>query len=158
VSEINLVNHEFPLKRSTSNNMVREAKILTIARLAKMLVDLFGLDEPFLKVKKHFNEEIEMYLKDLDGYITFVLSKNRENFECFVGRAKNPKARLIINVKEEFILKLLSDIIRLRGNLLSLIKLLKYLIIGKVKIKGSINSAIKFVKCIMIGKNEIYKK
>ena len=155
--DINSVNNEISFKRSTSKNIVKEAKILTIARLAKMLTDLFGLDEPFLNIEKHANEEIEMYLKALDGYITFILSENRENFECFVGRAKNPRARLIINVKEEFILKLLSDIICMKGNLLSLIKLLKYLILGKVKIKGSIISAIKFVKCIMIGKNEIYK-
>jgi len=34
-----------------ANNLLRETKVLTIARLAKMLVDLFGLDDPFLNRK-----------------------------------------------------------------------------------------------------------
>lgn len=140
-----------------AENLVRETKVLNIARLAKMLVDLFGLDEPFKKIGKRAGEEIEMYLVELDGYITFMLTSNRKNFDCRVEKANNPVARIIINVEEEKILSVLSSIIRSKSNIFGLMKLLKYLIPGKIKIKKSKIAAIKFVRCLMIGKNEVYK-
>ncbi|MFX0059715.1 MAG: hypothetical protein ACFE8J_15560, partial [Candidatus Heimdallarchaeota archaeon] len=48
-----------------AENLVKETKVLNITRLAKMLVDLFGLDEPFKKVGKREGQEIELYLKEL---------------------------------------------------------------------------------------------
>ena len=140
-----------------AENLVRETKVLNIARLAKMLVDLFGLDDPFKKIGKHAGEEIEMYLVELDGYITFMLTSNRENFDCRVEKAKEPVARIRINVDEENILTVLSSIIRSKSNVFGLMKLLKYIIPGKIKLKGSYVAAIKLVRCLMIGKNEIYK-
>jgi len=122
-----------------------------------MLVDLFGLDEPFRKIGKLETQEIEMCLKNLDGYITFILSSERANFECYAEKAKNPIAKITINVKEENIIKVLSSIIRSKANLFGLIKLLKYLIPGKIKIKGSYIAAIKLTRCLMIGKHEVYK-
>ena len=35
-----------------AENLVKETKILAVARLTKMLVDLFGSDEPFKKISK----------------------------------------------------------------------------------------------------------
>ena len=90
---------EEPDRTFRAEELVRETKVLNIARLAKMLVDLFGLDEPFKKIGKHEGEEIEMYLKELDGYITFTLVSERQNFECQAQKAKNPSARITINVK-----------------------------------------------------------
>ena len=140
-----------------AENLVRETKVLNIARLAKMLVDLFGLDEPFKRIGKREGEEIEMYLSELDGCIIFVLTSNRKNFDCRVEKANNPVARIIINVEEEKILSVLSSIIRSKNNIFGLMKLLKYLIPRKIKIKGSYVAAIKLVRCLMIGKNEVYK-
>ena len=140
-----------------AENLVRETKVLNIARLAKMLVDLFGLDEPYKKIGKRQGEEIEMHLVELEGYITFVLTSDRQNFDCRVEKANNPGARLIINVEEEKIISVLSSIIRSKNNIFGLMKLLKYLIPRKIKIKGSKIAAIKFVRCLMIGKNEVYK-
>ena len=140
-----------------AENLVRETKVLNIARLAKMLVDLFGLDEPFKKIGKHVGEEIEMYLVKLDGYITFMLASDRENFDCRVEKANKPVARIKIYVEEENILTVLSSIIRSKSNIFGLLKLLKYIIPGKIKLNGSYVAAIKLVKCLMIGKNEIYK-
>ena len=139
-----------------ADDLIRETKVLTIARLAKMLVDLFGLDEPFKKVGKHNGQEIEMYFTELDGYITFILSSERENFDCVAEKANSPIARLIITVEEEKILSVISSIIRSKNNLFSLIKLLKYIIPGKAKIKGSYVAAIKLIRCLMIGKHEVY--
>jgi len=135
-----------------ADDLLRETKVLTIARLAKMLVDLFGLDEPFKKVGKHEGQEVEMYLTELDGYITFILTSERENFDCRAEKAYNPIARFIITVEEDKILGMLSSIIRSKNNLFSLIKLLKY----KAKIKGSYVAAIKLVRCLMIGKHDVY--
>jgi len=141
-----------------ANNLMRETKVLTIARLAKMLVDLFGIDDPFEKVGKHNGEEIEMYFSELDGYITFTLTSERENFDCRAEKANSPIARLIVTVEEEKILGVISSIIRSKNNLFSLMKLLKYIIPGKAKIKGSYIAAIKLVRCLMIGKHEVYSK
>jgi len=139
-----------------AGDLIRETKVLTIARLAKMLVELFGIDDPFEKVGKHNGQEIEMYFTDLDGYITFILTSERDNFDCRAEKANSPIARLIITVEEEKILDMLSSIIRSKNNLFSLMKLLKYIIPGKAKIKGSYVAAIKLVRCLMIGKHEVY--
>ena len=141
-----------------AENLVRETKVLNIARLAKMLVDLFGLDEPFTKIGKYEGQEIEMYLKELDGYITFILTNDRQNFECNAQKAKNPVAKIYITVKEDKILAILSKIIRSKSNIFGLIKLLQYVIPGKARIKGSYIAAIKLVRCLMIGKHEVYKQ
>ncbi len=139
-----------------ADDLIRETKVLTIARLAKMLVDLFGLDEPFKKVGKHNGQEIEMYFTELDGYITFILASERENFDCVAEKAKSPSARLIITVEDEKILSVISSIIRSKNNIFSLIRLMKYIIPGKAKIKGSYVAAIKLIRCLMIGKHEVY--
>lgn len=141
-----------------AENLIRETKILNIARLAKMLVDLYGQDEPFKKVGKHEGKEIELYLKELGGYITFILTSKKDNFKCHAEKAKNPVARIIINVKKEKILKVISDIIRSKHNIFGVIKLLKYLIPRKAKIKGSYVAALKLVRCLMIGKHPMYKE
>ena len=141
-----------------AENLVRETKVLNIARLAKMLVDLFGLDEPFTKIGNREGQEIEMYLKELDGYITFILTNDRKNFDCVAKKANNPVAKISIKVKEEKILTVLSKIIRSKSNIFGLIKLLRYIIPGKARIKGSYIAAIKLVRCLMIGKHEVYKQ
>ena len=141
-----------------AENLVRETKVLNITRLAKMLVDLFGSDEPFKKIGKREGQEVEMYLKELDGYITFILTSDRNNFDCHAKKAKNPVSRIIINVKEEKILQVISNIIRSKSNIFGLLKLLKYIIPRKAKIKGSLVATLKLVRCLMIGKHEVYKK
>ena len=140
-----------------AENLVRETKVLNIARLAKLLVELFGLDEPFKKIGKREGEEIEMHLVELDGYITFILTSERKNFDCRAKKANNPTARLIITIEEEKILSVLSSIIRSKSNFFGLMKILKYIIPGKTKIEGSYVAAIKLIRCMMIGKNEVYK-
>ncbi len=141
-----------------ADNLVRETKVLNITRLAIMLVDLFGSDEPFKKLAKREGQEVEMYLKELDGYITFTLTSDRNNFNCRAEKAKDPVAKIIVNVKEKDIIRVISNIIRSKNNLFGLVKLLKYIIPGKVKIKGSRKTVLRLVRCLMIGKHEVYKK
>lgn len=157
-----IISHIEGLKDITSNekanDLIRQTKISNIARLAKMLVDLFGLDEPYKKIGKYQGQEIEMYLKELDGYITFIVPSERAHFNCFVKKAENPVAKVIIKVKEEKIIKVLSSIIRSKANLFGILKLLKYLIPRKIIIKGSYIAAIKLTRCLMIGKHNVYNK
>jgi hypothetical protein len=127
--------------------------------LATMLVDLFGLDEPFKNIGHDLEgEEIELYLRNLDGYITFILTSDRQKFECRVEQANNPIAKITITVKEENIIKVISAIIRSKSNIFGIIKLLKYILPRKAIINGSYKAAIKLVRCLMIGKNEVYKQ
>ena len=122
-----------------------------------MLIDLYGLDSPFSKVGKLEGQEIEMYLKNLEGHITFILTSDRTNFDCHAQKANNPIAKIIINTKKEYILRVLSSIIRSKANILGILKLLKFIIPRKIVIKGSYIAVLKLTKCLMIGKNEIYK-
>ena len=122
-----------------------------------MLVDLYGLDSPFSKVGKLEGQEIEMHLKNLEGYITFILTSDKNNFDCRVQKAKDPIAKIIINTKKENILKVLSSIIKSKANLFGILKLSKFIIPRKIVIKGSYIAVLKLTKCLMIGKNEIYK-
>ena len=140
-----------------AENLIKDTKILNITRLAKMLVDLYGQDEPFKNIGRFEGKEIELYLKELDGYITFILTSDRNNFNCYAKRAKDPISRIILKVKEEKILTVISSIIRSKSNIFGLAKLLKYIIPGTVRIKGSYGAAIKLVRCLMIGKHEMYK-
>jgi len=158
VADINQIeNTENMDINSRAENLIKDTKILNITRLAKMLVDLYGQDEPFKKVGNFEGKEIELYLKELDGYITFILTSDRNNFNCHAEKAMDPIARIIINVKEEKIITVISSIIRSKSNIFGLAKLLKYIIPGKAKIKGSYSAAIRLVRCLMIGKHEMYK-
>jgi hypothetical protein len=141
-----------------SEKLVRETKLLNIARLAKMLVDLFGLDDQFKKVGKREGQEVEMYIPALKGYITFVLTADRQKFDCYAEAAKNPITKVEIKVKEKDILRVLSKIIRSKDNVFGLLKIAKLYLLRKVKITGSFRAALTLTKCLMIGKNRIYKE
>ncbi|MFX0021786.1 MAG: hypothetical protein ACFE9S_05635 [Candidatus Hermodarchaeota archaeon] len=140
-----------------AENLIRETKISTVGRLAKILVDLFGSDEIFTSISEKEGQEIEVYFKALDEYLTFILTSDRENFDCYADRAKNPVSRVIIAVKEDKILQVFSAIVRSKNNIFGLVKLLKYVIPGKIRIKGSYITTLKWVRCIMIGNHTVYK-
>lgn len=151
-------NFEITNINTRAENLIRDTKILNITRLAKMLVDLYGQDEPFKKIGKLEGKEVELYLKQLNGYLTFILTSDKNNFTCHAAKANNPIAKVIVNVKEDKILTIISNIIRSKHNIFGLIKLLKYFIPGKLKIKGSYIAALKFARCLMIGKHSMYKE
>lgn len=140
-----------------ASNLLKETKLLNIARLAKILVDLFGLDKQFQKLVKHEGHEVELVIPALDGSITFILTSDRKNFDCRLGKADNPVSKITLKLKEDDILKVLSKIIRSKDNIFGLLKVGKLYILRKVKIKGSFGAAIALTKCLMIGKHEIYK-
>ena len=132
--------------------------LLQIARSAEMLIDIFGFDKAFKRIKsKREDKQVEMYFPYLDGSITFPLVSKIENFKPIYGKTSNPVTRIIINVKVENVLKTISSILILKDNLFGLMKIVPKLITGKLKIKGSLISAIILVRCLMMGKHEMYK-
>ena len=154
---IQIEDSELEKRELRAINLVKETKLLNIARLAKMLVDLYGLDNQFKRLKKREGQEIELSIPSIDGYITFMLTSDRNKFDCRVEKAKNPISTIELKVKEEDILKVLSKIIRSKDNIFGLLKVVKLFILGKVKLKGSISAAILLVRSLMIGKNRVYK-
>jgi len=167
-----LLTHEKNSKKSNPSNndnidknidkkakkLLRETKILNLAKLANMLVSLFGLEEEFKKITKREGQEVELYIPAFEGYLNFPLVKKKDNFECRAECANDPVATVIINVEEDKVLKVFSEIIRSKANLSGLIKLVPKFLLRKIKIKGSLMAALSLVKCLMIGKNKIYKK
>ena len=123
-----------------------------------MLVDLFGIDEQFQKTKKKEGQQVEIVFPPYEGSITFILTSDRKKFECIVKEAKNPEAKITLNVKEKDILRVFSKIIRAKANISGVLKVAKLYLVRKVKIKGSYMAALALAKCLMIGKHDIYKK
>ena len=146
------------LKRNLrASNLVKETKLLNIARLAKMLVDLYGLDNQFKRLKKWEGQEVELFLPALEGYVTLLLTSDKNKFDVRVEKANNPVSTIEVKVKENDILKVLSKIIRSKDNIFGLLKVAKLYILGKVKLKGSMIAAILLVRSLMIGKDRVYK-
>jgi hypothetical protein len=157
MKQVEIENSDTINRTLRSEKLVKETKLLNIARLAKMLVDLYGLDKQFRRIKKREGQEIELFLSSLNGYITFILTSDRNKFDCKVEKAKNPVSTIELKIKEKDILKVLSKIIRSKDNIFGLLKVAKLYILGKVKIKGSMPAAILLVRSLMIGKNRVYK-
>ncbi|MHA1293282.1 MAG: hypothetical protein ACTSQJ_11525 [Promethearchaeota archaeon] len=139
-------------------NLLKETKALQIVKSANMLIDLFGLEKAFKRIKpKRIGQQIEMLFPAINASINFTLVSKREDFKCNFGKPKNPVSTIVINVKEDKILKMISDILVLKDNIFGLLKILPKMITGKLKIKGSLFAAILLCRCMMIGKHEIYK-
>ena len=138
-------------------SLLKETKLLNIARLAKLLVELFGLEDQFRKVGKREGLEVELYFPTLDGSISLILTSDKKKFECRVEKATNPAAIITLKIKDKDVLKVVSNIIRSKANIFGLIKIAKLYIFRKVKIEGSKMTALTACKCLMIGRNNIYK-
>ncbi|MFO8017808.1 MAG: hypothetical protein R6U96_04180 [Promethearchaeia archaeon] len=141
--------------------MVRETRLANFAKMANMLIDLFGLEKSFKKYVKEEQEgeQIEMQFPALTGSLKFVLTREIENFEVRVEKAENPAAVIIINVEDKYkATDIVSKIIRSKSNIFGLLKIVPKILTGKIKIKGSFLSALTLCRLMMIGKNKIYKE
>lgn len=159
MSEItNKENEKIQAFYEKANSLLKETMLLQICKSANILVDLFGLDPSFQKVKlKHLGKQIEMQFPALKGSLTFTIVSKREDFKCLFGPPKQPTATIVINVKEENILKVLSSIIRLKRNLFGLMRIVPKMVTRKLKIKGSLFTAITLCQMMMIGQHITYK-
>lgn len=145
-------------REKKAHDLINETKLLNIARLAKLLIEIYGFNEPFNKIGKREGQEVEFYFPSLNGYLTFVLSKNIDNFEPRKGRSINPISCVTINVKRNDVVRVVSAIVRTKNNIFGILKFfLKYVITRKIKISGSLGAILKLLRCIAIGKREMYK-
>ena len=151
-------NYQILDKRRGFEEMLNETKLLNFAKLLKILVDLFGFDEPFTKIGDREGKEIEFFFPALNGYVTLVFAKNRANFEPRVGKSRNPVSKITINVEKKDIIRTVSGMIKSKSNIFGVLKLfLKLVIPRKVKISGSYLSVVKMFKCVVIGNHKMYK-
>ncbi|MGV9171188.1 MAG: hypothetical protein ACOC44_03315 [Promethearchaeia archaeon] len=140
---------------------MRETRLANFAKMANMLIDLFGLENAFKKYvsEKKEGEEIEMQFPALQGSLKFVLTRKMKNFEVRVEKAENPAAIIIINVEDKYkATDIVSKIIRSKSNIFGLLKIVPKILTGKIKIKGSLLSVLTLCRIMMVGKNEIYKE
>jgi len=141
-----------------AEEIIKETKILQIAKSAMMLIDLFGFEKSFKRIKpKMEGKQVELYFPSLGGSLTMTLVSKKEDFQASYGKANNPAATLIFNVMEENVLKLISDLLVLKDNIYGILKIIPKLLTRKLKIKGSIKTAILLGRILMIGKHEMYK-
>lgn len=145
-------------REKKAQDLVNETKILNIARLSKLLIEIYGFKEPFKKIGKREGQEVEFYFPSLNGYLTFVLVKNKDNFEPRLGKSINSISCVTLNVKRDEVVRVVSAIVRTKNNIFGILKFfLKYVFTGKIKMSGSLVATIKLLRCISIGKRKMYK-
>jgi len=145
-------------REKRAHDLINETKLLNIARLAKLLIEIYGFNEPFKKIGKREGQEIEFYFPSLNGYLTFILVKNKDNFEPTMGRSKTPVSCVTLNVNRDDVVRVVSDIVRMKFNIFGILRFLfKYIITRKIKMSGSLGATLKLLRCIALGKHEMYK-
>jgi hypothetical protein len=143
---------------SSATEFLNEVKLLQIVKSANILVDLFGFQKAFDRIKpKEQGTQIEMFFPALKGSITFTLVSDKEKFHAIDGQPKDPVGKIVIDVEEKDILRLISEILVLKDNLIGLMKIAPKVLKGQLKLKGSWKAAIKLCRCMMIGKHKMYK-
>ncbi len=145
-------------REKKAHDLINETKLLNIARLAKLLIEIYGFEKPFKKIGKRWGQEVEFYFPSLNGYLTFVLVKNKDNFDPRKGRSINPISCVTLNVKRDEVVRVVSAIVRRKNNIFGILKFfIKYVFTGKIKMSGSLRANVKLLRCIAIGKRKMYK-
>lgn len=152
------INNSFEDLSNRAQDLLRETKLLQISKSANILMDIFGLQKSFSKIKpKKVGQQVEMYFPALKGSLTFTLVDKQEDFKCLFGKPENPVAIITMNVKDKKVLKLISDIVKLKRNIFGLMRIAPKVLTRKLKIKGSWFSALNLCQIMMIGQHEVYK-
>lgn len=151
-------------KQLKAYNIIRETKIANFAKLANMLIFLFGIPEAF---QKHIKKEregkiVEMEFPSLQGGLTITLTSDKSKFNARWYsdlrpdlKPANISATIVINVKRKNVAKFVGKLIHKKSTILSLISLAPQLITRKIKIKGSFSTALAFTRIMMLGKGNI---
>ena len=142
--------------------LLDEMKILQVTRSANILMDIFGLDENFKKLKqKRIGKKIILYFPRINGSVTITNVSRREDFNAEAIETEDPDAKLIFNVDFREGVSIISKIVRTKRNFSGLIKaaffIVPKLLTKKIKIEGPLIFTIASLRCIMIGKNPMYK-
>jgi len=149
--------------RKKAVGLLNEMKILQVTRSANILIDIFGLDENFKKLKqKRIGKRIELHFPELNGSMTITNVSRKEDFNATAIVSEDPDARIIFNVDFKDGISIISKIIRTKRSFSGLIKaaflIVPKLLTKKIKIEGPLILTIASLRCLMIGKNTIYKE
>ena len=146
-------------RREKAFELVRETKIANFAKLANMLIDLFGIPEAFKKFVKPKREgqQVEMVFPAINDSLIITLTQDKNKFHALYGKATNPIAKIVFDVKREKLAIEVGKLIRQKSNIFGLLSLVPKLITRKLKIKGSLFGAIAAARIMMIGKHHVYK-
>jgi len=145
-------------RKERAQELVKQSALMNFAKMATILIELFGCDPAFKRIGKREGQIIEMFFIDLEGSIYITLVSDRNNFKCHYGKSENPKAVISVKGEREKAIKMISKVICFKDNLFGLIRILPLFIRRKIKIKGSYFAAIKLCRCMMVGKHPMYKR
>lgn len=139
--------------------MVKDTKIANFAKLANMLIDLFGLPESFQKYVSPEREGqiVEMEFPAIQNSLIFTLTREKKNFHVNWGKPKDPVAKIVINVPRDKAAIAVGKIIKQKSNIFGLLSLIPKLMTRKIKIEGSLIAALAVARIMMVGKHKVFK-
>jgi len=149
--------------RAKALALLNEMKILQITRSTNILIDIYGLDENFKKLKaKRIGKKIVLHFPQINGSVTIINVSRREDFNAEAIEAEDPDAKIIFNVDFRDALSIISKIVKTKRNFSGLIKaallIVPKLLTKKIRIEGPLILTIASLRCLMIGKNPVYKE
>jgi len=160
VVEITQINETKQLDRDQrALNLIKETRIANVAKLANMLIDLFGMPEAFKKYIKPKREGkiVELEFPTLGDSVYVSLTRDKDKFHAIHGKPAHRDAAIIINVNRAKTGLVLGKLIRQKSNVFGILSLVPNIIRRKIKIKGSLWTALSLARTMMIGKNDVYK-
>ena len=143
--------------REFLDEKIIDTRMRSFAKLFLILVETFGQQKTIQNIGKREGQQIQIYFRVYDKYLTFTLSKTQMNIN--VGPSENAVATINFKIEADQIQLVISDLIRTKGNLKGLLKIVfKYVLPNKIRFKGSIGAALRLSLLIMVGKHPMYKK
>ena len=145
-------------RNERAKELVKQSALMNFAKMDSILIDLFGCNEAFKRIRKREGQVVEMFFKELEGSIHFILVSDKNKFRCYFGKPENPVAIITVKGEREKAIKMVSRVICFKDNLFGLMKIVPLFLRRKIKIKGSYIAAIKLCRCMMIGKHPMYNR
>jgi len=140
-----------------SRSTVINARTRNFGKLYLLLVNIFGIDKTIKKVGKREGQEVQVYFKAYDQYMTLTLSS--VDLKMRNGPSENAVATLKFKMEPNKVIPIVCKVIQMKANIFGLTKLVfKYMLTGKVSFSGSIGATLRAALLLMVGKNPMYKK
>ena len=140
-----------------SKTTLINARTRNFGKLYLLLVNIFGLDKTIKKVGKREGQEVQVYFKAYDRYMTLTLSSI--DLRMKNGPSENAVATLKFKMDADEVIPIVCKVIQMKANIFGLAKLVfKYMLTNKVSFSGSIGATLRASLLLMVGKNPVYKK
>ncbi len=140
-----------------SNSTVISARTRNFGKLYLLLVNIFGIEKTMKKAGKREGQEVQVYFKAYDQYVTLTLSSI--DLRMRSGPSENAVATLKFKMDSDEVIPILCKVIQMKANIFGLMKLVfKYMLTNKVFFSGSIGATLRASLLLMVGKNPMFKK